>query len=58
MLKKIELVSNQKIDNKSLNKIKGGWCCCANCVCGSLLPTTWSNDKANTAMGTTPLPPG
>jgi hypothetical protein len=56
MLRKIELVSDKKIDNKTLNKIKGGgWCCCANCVCGNNPGDSWSDDNARTSRGEEPV---
>jgi len=55
MLKKIELVSDEKIDNKTLNKIKGGWCCCGDCICGPGASESWSDDSARTSRKV-PLP--
>ena len=43
MLKKIDLVSDKKIDKEALNKIRGG-CICARCICGTKPATDWSND--------------
>lgn len=55
MLKKIELVSDKKLDNKTMIKIKGGWCCCSSCVCGSGSGNTLWNDDSN--VKNPPLPP-
>lgn len=56
MLKKIEL-SEKKLDNTILNKIKGGWCCCASCQCGQFSGDSWTDDNARTSSKD-PLPPG
>jgi len=40
MLKKIDLISEKKINNKTLEKIKGGHVC-ARCICGTKVPETW-----------------
>jgi len=46
VLKKIELVSEKKMGNKTLIKIKGGACICANCVCSTMADDTWRDEKA------------
>lgn len=46
MLRKIELVSDEKLDSKTMNKIKGGSCTCARCICGRGSVDTWSSENS------------
>ena len=50
MLRKIDLSIDKKVDNKALDKIKGGWCACARCICGTKVPDSWRDDSSSSAQ--------